>query len=114
MRTSILAAVAVMVICGSALSQETVVASQPQHATFSAKPLMVSGKVSADGKKLLTDIDSEWMVTNDDALKGHEGLMVRVKCYVDTEKNSIKILSVKRENYESNYAARNTFSAVGR
>jgi hypothetical protein len=114
MRTSVLVAIATIVICASALAQEKAAASEPQHATFSAKPLMVSGKVSADGKKLLTDIDSEWIVSNDDALKGHEGRMVRVKCYVDTEKNSIKILSVKRENDDANFAARNTFSAVGR
>jgi hypothetical protein len=114
MRTYVLVGVAAILMCASALAQANATAPEPQHAAFSAKPLMVSGKVSADGKKLLTDIDSEWMVSNDDALKGHEGRMVRVKCYVDTEKNSIKILSVKRENDDSNFAARNTFSAVGR
>jgi hypothetical protein len=115
MRTSVLVAVAAMLICTSALSQEKAIVTQPQQATvFSPKPFTVSGKVSVDGKTLLTDIDTEWIVSNADALKGHEGHMVRVKCYVDTEKNSIKILSVKRENDESNYAARNTFSAAGR
>lgn len=115
MRRFALVAIAAVVICGSALSQEKAVASQPeQAAVFSPKPLTVSGKVGADGKTFLTDIDSEWMVSNADALKGHEGHMVRVKCYVDTEKNSMKILSVKREDNASNYAARNTFSAVGR
>ena len=115
MKTFVLVAMSAMVICASAFSQEKVLTSQPeQAAAFSPKPLTVSGKVSTDGKTFLTDIDSEWMVSNADALKGHEGHMVRVKCYVDTEKNSMKILSVKREDSQSNYAARNTFSAVGR
>jgi hypothetical protein len=96
-------------ISGTVFAQEKV----SEHAAFSAKPLTVSGKVSADGKTFLTDIDSEWLVSNADVLKGHEGRAVRVKCYVDTEKSSMKILSVKRDD-ESNYAARNTFSAVGR
>jgi hypothetical protein len=115
MKTFVLVAIAAMVLCASALSQEKAVASPPeQAAAFSPKALTVSGKVSTDGKTFLTDIDSEWMVSNADALKGHEGHLVRVKCYVDTEKNSIKILSVKREDSASSYAARNTFSAVGR
>jgi hypothetical protein len=58
-----------------------------------------------DGKTLLTDIDSIWSVSNRQALKGHEGRIVRVKCFVDTEKNSIQILSVKRDDSESNYTA---------
>jgi hypothetical protein len=114
MRRPVLFAIAALAMCASALAQDNAVASQPQPATFLAKPLMVSGKVSLDGKKLLTDIDSEWTVSNADALKGHEGSVVRVKCYVDTEKSSIKILSIKREGDDSSYAARNTFSAVGR
>jgi hypothetical protein len=111
----VLVAIAAVMICGSALTQEKTVASQPEQvAAFSPKPLTVSGRVGAEGKTFLTDIDSEWMVSNADVLKSHEGQMVRVKCYVDTEKNSIKILAVKKEDGSSNYAARNTFSAVGR
>jgi hypothetical protein len=103
------------IISGSALAQDKMAATQSEHATaFSPKPLTVSGKVSQDGKTFLTDIDSEWSVANADALKGYEGHVVRVKCYVDTEKSSIKVLSVKREGSESNYAARNTDSAFRR
>lgn len=81
---------------------------------FFCQASYVSGKVSADGKTFLTDIDSEWQVSNADALKGHEGRLVRVRCYVDTEKSSIKILSVKGDDNDSNYAARNTDSAFRR
>jgi hypothetical protein len=60
-----------------------------------AKPLTVSGKVSSDGKTFLTDIDTEWSVSNADALKGYEGRLTTVKCYVDPERNRIHVLSVK-------------------
>jgi hypothetical protein len=119
MKRSILATLAIAVaISGCALAQDTDKQDKPaatDHATtFSAKPLTVSGKVSVDGKTFLTDIDSEWQVSNADALKGHEGRMVRVKCYVDSEKTRIKILSVKRDDNDSSYAARNTDSAFRR
>jgi hypothetical protein len=78
---------------------------KPDSATASTKPLVVSGRVSADGKTLLTDIDSLWSVSNRETLKGHEGRMVRVKCFVNTEKNSIEILTVKRDDSDSNYTA---------
>lgn len=115
MRPSILTAfVVLLVISTSALAQEKTARTQDHAITFSAKPLTVSGKVSADGKTFFTDIDSEWLISNVDALKGFEGRLVRVKCYVDTEKNSIKVLSVKREASESSYAARNMDSAFRR
>ena len=80
---------------------------------MSSKPLMVSGRVSPDGKTLLTDIDSEWTISNPDALKGHEGLRVMVKCYVDTEKSRIQILRVKKEE-DFKYAAKHDDSAFRR
>jgi hypothetical protein len=103
-----------LAISSVSFAQDKAVSAQGHAAAFAPKPLTVSGKVSTDGKTFLTDIDSEWLVSNADALKGHEGRLVRVKCYVDTEKNSIRVLAVKKDDAESNYAARNTFSAVGR
>jgi len=82
-------------------------------AAMSSKPLMVSGRVSPDGKTLLTDIDSEWAVSNPEALKGHEGLRVMVKCYVDTEKSRIQILRVKKEE-DLKYAVKHDDSAFRR
>ncbi|HEY1679471.1 MAG TPA: hypothetical protein VGG04_17275 [Candidatus Sulfotelmatobacter sp.] len=71
----------------------------------SAKPLVVSGRVSKDGSMLLTDIDSAWSITNRETLKGLEGLLVRVKCFVDTEKNTIQVLSIRKETNELNYSS---------
>lgn len=97
----------------SAFAQKS--ASQAVAATAaSERPLIVSGKVSADGKSLLTDIDSEWTVTNADTLKGHEGRLVTVKCYVDTERNRLQVLTVRRVASEMSSAVRQSDSAFRR
>ena len=116
MKTSIVVPLAVMLLMLSALvAQEKVGSPKPDNAAgASAKPLMVSGKVSGNGKTLVTDIDSEWMVSNADVLKGHEGRRVTVKCYVDTERNRIQILWVRKDEAESNYSARSMDSAFRR
>jgi hypothetical protein len=67
----------------------------PQTWTASTKALTVSGKISEDGKRFITDIDTEWAINNPNALKGHEGRLITIKCYVDSDKNSIQVLSVK-------------------
>jgi hypothetical protein len=116
MKTSIVATfVAVLLISGASFAQEKASAAETDNATAaSAKPLMVAGQVSSDRKILMTDIDSEWSVSNPEALKGHEGRRVMVKCYVDTEKNRIQILSVKKAENEATYSARSTDSAFRR
>ncbi len=95
---------AVVLTSNLALSQETgkpnsTKQDHPQTWTASTKALTVSGKVSDDGKLFATDIDSEWGINNPDAVKGHEGRMVTIKCYVDPEKNKIHVLSVKTPQY---------------
>jgi hypothetical protein len=119
MKTSILMVIVIFSLLPSAVAQERT-GSNSNDATsqagtaMSTKPLVVLGKVSPDGKSLLTDIDSEWMVSNPELLKGKEGLHVTVKCYVDTGKNRIQILRVKKEEGEVKYAARYNDSAFRR
>lgn len=104
---------AILLVPGLVLAQENTAESKPVASPrMSAKTLMVSGKVSDDGKMLVTDLDSEWAVSNAEILKGLEGRLVRVKCYVDSARNQLQILSVKREN--SDYAARHADSAFRR
>jgi len=104
---------AILLLPGLVLAQEKTTESKPVASPrMSAKTLMVSGKVSDDGKTLVTDLDSEWTVSNAEILKGLEGRLVRVKCYVDSARNQLQILSVKREN--SYYAARQADSAFRR
>ena len=65
--------------------------------TASTKALTVSGKVSDDGKHFITDIDTEWAINNPDAVRGREGRVVTIKCYVDSNKNKIQVLSVRAD-----------------
>ena len=105
MRTAIFTTLAaVALLSGSLFAQDKREAS-PQANTTSAKTLIVFGRVSNDGHSLQTDLDSEWLVSNAQALKGYEGLLVRVRCYIDSAKNRLQILSVKKDSLESGYAA---------
>jgi hypothetical protein len=104
----------VLILCTVALSQETKIGNDSEHGRFVGKALNVWGRVSSDGKTFWSDIDSEWTVSNSEILKGMEGKLVRLKCYVDPETNRIKVLWVKRENNQSTYAARSTDSAFRR
>jgi hypothetical protein len=78
------------------------------------KVLIVFGKVSNDARSLLTDLDSEWKVANASALKGYEDHVVRVRCYIDAEKNQLHILSIRKENGGETYTARYADSAFRR
>jgi hypothetical protein len=119
MKTWLFAAmVLALMASGNALAQ-----AHPQTASPTAeasivrwapKTLMVSGKASVDGRTLLTDIDTEWSISNAEALKGREGTLVTVKCYVDTERSQIRVLSVKSAQPDSKYAARAGDSAFRR
>ena len=118
MKTSILVML-VISLTPWALAQDQPATNSNEPAThagmaMSSKPLVVSGTVSLDGKALLTDIDSEWEVSNPQVLKGHEGRRVTVRCYVDSEKTRIQILRVKKEDSELKYAVRHDDSAFRR
>jgi hypothetical protein len=65
--------------------------------TASTKPLTVSGKINEYRKGFITDIDTEWAINNPDGLKGREGRLVTIKCYVDSDKNRIQVLSIKAD-----------------
>ena len=102
MKTTILVSVLLMTI-GPVSAQDQPRISKESSAT--GKPLMVSGKVMDRGKTLLFDIDSEWAVSNPELLEDLDGQIVRVKCYVNSERNIIHILYVKRDTRAPNYAA---------
>jgi len=69
--------------------------------TTAKKAVSVSGKISDDGKMFLSDKDNKnWMISNPEAVKGHEGDHVTVKAHVDVAKNEIRVASVKMEKDE--------------
>lgn len=118
MKTSWVVVLALASLASSAAAQDQAGSGSKSSAqaasALSSKPLVVLGKVGADGRTLLTDIDSEWNITNPEALKGHEGRRVSVKCYVDTDKNRLQVLRVKKEDGESRYSVNYNDSAFRR
>ena len=61
-----------------------------------AKPFVVSGKVSEDGKRLIPVKGDGWSVSNPGALIGHEGQQVKVKCQLSSASHDIRVLSIKK------------------
>jgi len=96
------------------VAQERSDVARVDSAPPSTKILTVFGKVSNDARTLLTDLDSEWKVANASVLKGYEDRLVRVRCYVDAQKNQLHVLSIKKESDGEKYAARSTDSAFRR
>ena len=63
--------------------------------TMSRKAVSVSGKISEDWKMFMSDKDKKnWMISNPEAVKGHERHYVTVKAQVDSAKNAIHVTSV--------------------
>jgi len=62
----------------------------------SGKSMNVTGKISEDGKTIVSDKDGKsWTISNPDAVKGHEGHHVVVKGHADAATNEIKVASLK-------------------
>lgn len=120
MKSSILTTVSLAVITsGIALAQDRPQPTSTKPDTTIARPaatksLTVSGRVSSDGQSLVTDLDTEWTVSNADVLKGREGSLVTIKCYVDPDRNQIRVLSVRAAQPEPKIAARQSDSAFRR
>ena len=61
-----------------------------------SKTVDVRGKISDDGKILVSDKDSKnWTITNPDAVKGHEGHLVILTAVVNADKNEVQVMSLK-------------------
>jgi hypothetical protein len=80
----------------------------------SMKAVTLTGLVSDDGKALVSEKDDVWEVSNPNALVGHEGRQVTVKCQMYSEKNEIRVLSLRVSQGEVKYAARLGDSAFRR
>jgi hypothetical protein len=58
--------------------------------------LVVTGKISDDGKTFVGDTDSKsWTISNPDAVKGHEGHHVILTAHVYADKNEVHVMSLK-------------------
>ena len=100
---------AVLMTCAFAVAQQ----ASDLHAAPPAKAVTISGTLSSDGKTLVSDQDDVWTVSNAEALKGHEGRQVVVKCRPDSKAHSIHVYFLVRRD-EPRYAADRGDSAFRR
>jgi len=78
--------------------------SNVQRQSGKPKTSTISGKVSEDGKGLIGKNGQPWLVANPDALVGHEGQQVKVKCQISSGSHDIRVLSVKMVAIQTKYA----------
>jgi hypothetical protein len=79
---------------GEAMKQDTMKqGDQMKH--NNVKAVSLSGMVSDDGKMLMSDSDhKDWMISNPEAVRGHEGHRVTVKASADAAKNEVHVTAV--------------------
>jgi hypothetical protein len=109
-------AIALLCVCAAAQQNSRSGAVRPQNAgtttTTSKKAVTVSGRVSDDGKMLVSEDADRWTVSNPGALAGQFGHLVTVKCQLSPDQNSIHVLSVKAP--ETKYLATHNDAAFRR
>ena len=69
-------------------------AVRPHSASTAAHVVQLAGRVSSDGRTLVSDEHDRWTVNNPKALQGHEGRWVNVKCQLSADQSSIHVLAV--------------------
>ncbi len=69
----------------------------PAPTTVANHSISLVGMVNEDRLFLHGNDDQVGKVENPNALKGHEGLAVAVRCNVNSERESMRILSVRTE-----------------
>jgi hypothetical protein len=94
-------------------SRSGAVRVQNADSTITAKKaVMLSGRVSEDGKLLMTEDQDRWTVNNPSLLLPHAGQLVNVKCQLSADQNSIHVLLVKPAGAQ--YVAAHSDSAFRR
>jgi hypothetical protein len=108
-------AVALLCVCGAAQQNSRSGAVRLQNAdttTASKKAVTLSGRVTDEGKTLVSEDADRWTVSNPGALAGQSGHLVTVKCQLSPDQSSIHVLSVKAA--ETKYLATHNDAAFRR
>jgi hypothetical protein len=108
MSNRMITAIAVAVLCTSVAAQQNSRsgAVRPHEAdatTTAKKAVTLSGRVSDDGRTLVSEDQDRWEVNNPGTLVSHAGRVVTVKCQLSPDQGSIHVLSVKAA--ETKYVA---------
>ena len=92
---------AALAVCLLALPFTCVAGDNTRPTSAHAKGVILSGKVSDDGKQFVADDDNSWSIANAETTKGLEGRFVVVKCRMDLNKRAIRVLSVEQPSETS-------------
>jgi membrane protein implicated in regulation of membrane protease activity len=119
MKKTLLALAIALLVSGYTLAQDMTKPGDTKQDSVNAqgtskKAATISGQVSHDGKALVSDEDIIWAVSNPNALTGHEGQLVAVKCQVFPGKNEIHVFFVNTGQGETKFAANKGDSAFRR
>lgn len=93
-------AVTMVLVSTAAFAQQNsrsgAVQVQNADSTITAKKaVMLSGRVSDDGKLLISEDQDRWTVSNPSLLSPHAGKLVNVKCQLSADQSSIHVLLVR-------------------
>ena len=83
-----------------------------QAANAPAHAVQVSGRLSNDGRELVSDDEDRWAVSNPKALQGHEGQWITVKCQLSSDQSTIHVIAIKSS--ATSYASRGSDAAFRR
>ena len=103
-----------MPVTASAQHSSKAAETSPTSLKSSMKAVILSGQISQDGKALISRENDIWTIHNPDALAGHEGKVVVVKCQWLADKNAIHVFTVKVAPLEVRFAANKGDSAFRR
>lgn len=78
------------------------------------KAITLSGTVSDEGQTFISDKDVKWGVANPEALDGHDGGQVTIKCFAYPDKRQIHVLAVRTGQPEVRYTNNRSDSAFRR
>ena len=94
--------------CASAAAQQNSrsgeVRAQNTETTTGKRAVTLSGRMSNDGKTVVSEDQHQWVVSNPGAVAGGKGHAVTVKCQLSTDQTSIHVLSVNSGG--TNYTAK--------
>ena len=93
-----------LLLCASAAAQQNsrsgeVYPQKTETATTGKRVVMISGRISNDGKTLVSEDQDQWVVSNPGALAAEKGHAVTVKCQLSPDQTSIHVLSVNLGEY---------------
>lgn len=93
-RAGVLASIGLL--CGAVFAQQDSRsgAVQPHTVGPPAHAVQIAGRVSHDGKLLVSEDQEQWLVSNPTVFRGQEGHWVTVKCQLSSDQSNIHVLSV--------------------